>query len=467
MARLHEVVDGIGFNRFHVMLFIQVGAINFAEGAGVLVLSAMLPSMAEDLAISQTGRAMLFSIAFAGVTVGGLLSGPVGDHIGRRPTLLWAHILICVFGTFCRWANTFYCMASLRFGLGIGLGLGIPASITLLVESTPTRYRDPLTGLLTLMFSLGEIFGALGCIIFMPTLTEVGQWTTLCTWATMPSYLMLPVSYMLLEESPRYLAVKCKTEQLRNVLEAMVRWSRSPLGCDVDIDVGSPGSTRSSGPKDVSDIICSLFRHDVRSVTLVCTFLCAVANFVFFGQSYAMAQIFPTLGRTSSTDISPAGHLLTSALFEVPGNLFCFVLVHYAPWGLKTSLQFLLGAITVLSVCLLSVDYGMYGVFFSAAYMIKFAAIAYYAMVYVYIATAFPTKCRGTGVGFCVSAGRLAALVAPLAFGESYLIGGTEAGFLLVTGVMALLAAAMASKAPVDMCGAPLVDAEEPLLAEA
>merc|ERR1719316_478767 len=126
--------------------------------------------------------------------------------------------MITVFGGLCAAATTLTQMFFFRFLLGMGAGIGVPSVVTLLVESAPTAIRSQINNSTGLFFSMGEVYAAIGLILFLPNLKGPG-WRYVYLWGVLPAILIFPFVVACLKESPRWLALKGRREDLMELLQ--------------------------------------------------------------------------------------------------------------------------------------------------------------------------------------------------------------------------------------------------------
>lgn len=428
---LNDVMENLGLGSYQVYTMLLLAGIVVQDGSEMLLLSALIRSMATEFGADPVVRGMAVSVVFVGMLLGGLMSGVIGDRCGRRLTSIGAYMFTCFFGLSCTLAWSMSVVIVLRFFMGIGVGIGVPATTTLMVEILPTKTRAIVySGAWNLMFVLGQMWAAIGLMIFMPDL-KGSQWRTLCIWSAAPSLVLLPFCFLYLKESPRWLMVNRRKDELESLLRYAALCNGHPnLDTTLDESICDPeeqtealrGARGSdAAPDDDSDSDTDLsvvrrlqmcFNSENARTTLICSFLCMVCNFMFYGQSYAFTQEF----RTEKNDwVLPATELLLTSIFTLPGTALAswFILSNI---GNCQSMSFCAASTAALSIFMIAGDYSHPLVYDGSCYMYVLFNTALFNIVYVYVPEAYPSVIRQTGVSMCMSVGRLGSIVAPVIF---------------------------------------------------
>mmetsp|Transcript_3122 Transcript_3122/g.7588 ORF Transcript_3122/g.7588 Transcript_3122/m.7588 type:complete len:337 (-) Transcript_3122:55-1065(-) len=326
----------------------------------------------------------------------------------------------------------------------------------MVVECMPTKYRDNSNNIINAGFPLGELYAGVGCMILMPQLREQGQWRSMCLWSSIPALLAFPFAIWLQHESPRFLLVQNRREELTDLIKSW-RPEERDLQLDAPKDLDSPTGVR--------ERFMRIFAPDMLATTVCLSYCCLVANFTFYGQSYMSAQAFAEIAKPTDT-MSAAAQLTVSASFEFPGALISMLLVAYAPWGFNTSLSGFLSVNAFLAMALITLDLDLQAWYVPATYLIRMSSQGLFLFVYVVVGTAFPTVVRNTGVGFCFAIGRMGSIIAPIVF-ESTTTEEHHEVFIALTASLALAGALMVQWLPEDMKGKPLGEGSATVATEA
>jgi len=141
-------------------------------------------------------------------------------------------------------------------------------------------------------------------------------------------------------------------------------------------------------------------------------YLCFLGNFLGYGMTYALPQVFRQLHGT----LTPAYQILIASIFDIPGVLIVLVFICNKSISHRDGLVFLAACSAVLCLTLISIEHGGKGLYtgLPSAYLLKFTSTAFGNLAYVYLSEVFPASVRASGLAFCVSAGRVGSMAAPL-----------------------------------------------------
>ncbi|MCL6452972.1 MAG: MFS transporter [Alicyclobacillus sp.] len=128
----------------------------------ILTMVPALHSLLGPSQLAATPRYAGFLVSFTllGWATGGILGGIVGDHIGRRKTMIWAILIYAVFTGSSALVGSWWALALTRFLTGIGIGAEWGVGTSLLAETWPPEARTKGAGLLQSGFSLGALIAS-------------------------------------------------------------------------------------------------------------------------------------------------------------------------------------------------------------------------------------------------------------------------------------------------------------------
>ncbi|CAE7279792.1 pol [Symbiodinium sp. CCMP2456] len=91
MLDLDEITEDIGLGRFQLLQQLLVSGVRLADGAEILISSAVLSILQQEWELSPALKGSMMSIIFIGVFFGNLMGGPAADAYGRRLAVLLAY----------------------------------------------------------------------------------------------------------------------------------------------------------------------------------------------------------------------------------------------------------------------------------------------------------------------------------------------------------------------------------------
>ena len=173
------------------------------------------------------------SCALVGCLGGSLLSGMLGDRLGRKRSLLLAGALFAVSSVLTGWAFSFSAFIAWRIVGGLAIGLASNISPMYIAEISPAEWRGRLVSLNQLAIVCGilgaQIFdwqiGTRGARLFSGSLSAAAWnaqygWRWMFTAVAVPA-LLLFVLAGIIPESPRWLVSRGQAADAEAVLARM------------------------------------------------------------------------------------------------------------------------------------------------------------------------------------------------------------------------------------------------------
>jgi SP family xylose:H+ symportor-like MFS transporter len=173
------------------------------------------------------------SCALVGCLSGSLLSGMIGDRLGRKRSLLAAGALFAVSSVLTGWAFSFAAFIAWRIVGGLAIGLASNISPMYIAEISPAQWRGRLVSLNQLAIVCGilgaQIFdwqiGTRGAQLFSGSLSTT-TWNALYGWRWMFTAVAAPAVLLfvlasIIPESPRWLISRHRMDDAETVLARM------------------------------------------------------------------------------------------------------------------------------------------------------------------------------------------------------------------------------------------------------
>lgn len=321
-----------------------------------------------------------------GWATGGIIFGMLSDKIGRVKTMVATLLIYSGFTGLSGFAQGWTDFVIYRFLVGLGVGGMFGAATTLVAESVPGQFRSLALGSLQALSATGNILGSLISLGIQPgsmnQAFNTEGWRVLFFVGILPALLVVPIIFVLREPEA---------------------WKQAKAA-QASKNIGSP---------------IELFRNPRwRRNTLVGLFLGVSGMIGLWGIGFFSPELISTalIGAPQSTVDTVRGW---GTAFQDMGAFVGMLTFTFVASYFSRRLAFL-GAL------LLSMAVTMY-VFKSLntaadAYwmlpMMGFAQLAVFAGYSIYFPELFPTRLRGTGVGFCYNTVRYLAAPAPILFGH-------------------------------------------------
>lgn len=410
---LPRLVERIGLGPAQLKVVLIAGAVWFADGAELLLISSVTEAVSQDWQLTALEEGLVVSFVYIGVFFGNFISGPIGDMYGRRLPIVASFWMIFVLSICSAGAHAFWSLCCFRIGVGISMGLGQPAYQALVAETTPASGRVLMFSLGFSLFAFGEMFSAVLIDIDDPFMEKL-HWRWLLVMGALPAALFGSLAGCVLDQSPFYLACNGEFEEAREVLSRMAQ-SNSKPDLDVNFDTGRL-EAKKAAEADPALQWKMLFTDEMAATTFIMVYTCFVLNFTFYGCLYA----FPNVMGDVDLGSTPATSLIVGALVELGGLLIAIVVASTLPRRLVMKVYLCLSALSLLSFSLAATGDGplMATMRFSGYYGIKFFTSIGYIVAYLYVTEVYPTPCRTTGTSICLAGGRLGAILSPVIFEE-------------------------------------------------
>jgi predicted MFS family arabinose efflux permease len=323
-----------------------------------------------------------------GWATGGIFFGMMSDRWGRVKTMVVTLLVYSGFTGLCGFATNWFDFTVYRFLVGLGVGGMFGAATTLVAESVPGRIRAVALGALQALSAVGNIMGSIISLTVQPGASDVlwgyEGWRVLFFVGILPSLLVVPIIFVLHEPEAWK---RAKAERAAGVgkqvgspveLFRSPRWRRNSI---VGLMLGVSGMIGLWGigffsPELISTALAGAPQSEIDTVRGWGTALQDAGAFLGMIAFTAVASIVSR--RLAFFFAFLAGMLTTAFVFN--------------------SLQTASDAYWMLP-------------------MMGFAQLALFAGYSIYFPELFPTRLRGTGVGFCYNTVRYLAAPAPILLG--------------------------------------------------
>jgi putative MFS transporter len=406
-------LDAVETGPFHRRLLLMVGAGMFLDGFDVYMAGGVLGAMVQSGESTLALNAQFISATFAGMLLGAILAGFIGDRFGRRASyqtnlfLFGAASLIGAFLPSMQW------LIGARFIMGIGLGAEIVVGYAMLSEFMPAHVRGRWLAMLGMVANAGLLGSALVGYFVIPALGWRWMFGIAGAAALFVWYLRKSMP-----ESPRWLEAAGRQAEADAVLTL--------------IEAGSGGERLASAQETPAVAVAAATTQAKPAWDRLFTGI--MINIVVGTVLYGFVSWIPTFLVNSGVSISSSlGYTVIMSLGGPAGAWLAYM--SSDRFGRKKSVLYACLATIVFGICFsfagtptLTVASGFF--LYSAIYFLLSVSIA------TYVPELFGTKYRLRSVGVCSAMGRLATVFSPYAIVFAF----HEAG---IQGVVAFLALAL------------------------
>lgn len=346
------------------------------------LLSYVLVSLAAEWQLSAAMSGFLGSVGFIGMAVGSAMAGSLADRFGRRTVFVWTLLVFSIGTGLTAFATGVAIFIVLRFIVGLGLGGELPVATTYVLESSPDNVRGRRVVFLEAFYAVGSLVAALVSFFVIPSF----GWRIVFLIGALPALYALVLRFSL-PETPMFKSLQAR-QSLREAFKTL--WQKG------------------------------LARRSV-----VTWFLWFVMNFAFYGMFLWLPSVMSLKGYSVVDSI---GYVLIMTLAQVPGYLTAAWLVE--KWGRKRTL---VTAMVLSALAALGFGFAQSTVWLIAfGLLLSFSMLGTWAATYVFTVEQFPTKVRGTGMGWAAGFGRIGSIIAPFIAGAMI---GANISFAVVFGM--------------------------------
>jgi len=403
-SSIDTILNRIGFGWYQVKVFTYLSWITFSDGAEIMVISLVTKILQSDWNLSDGEVELMGGILFLGMIIGTALSGPLGDKLGRKVTLLSGTTVLFVFGVISAFMPDYWSFVLMRSIVGMSIGFLIPIQTAYEVEVCTEKSRGAFVIGTFLCFQVGMLFVVLLAFWLIPSL-DSGYWRELIMIASIPSGISVFFQLLWIDESPRYAALNQKFEYAAFILNKIAKANNAQFLNEEEVSVIT--QTKKPQAESISKRMKRLFSAKYLVVTLQLFYLWFIAGFVYYG----LVFILP---RTLSADSSDKEALVDLAIIntlEIPTAVVPCFLIENERFGRRKTL---LICILVQTIgCVICSFYISQAVFIVTVTVMLFLDLIYFDVIYPYTSEVYDTSIRGTGLSLCSIWARFAGFVSP------------------------------------------------------
>jgi AAHS family 4-hydroxybenzoate transporter-like MFS transporter len=395
------IFDSARFRGLPLLVYCFTALAFVFDGFDITAIAYAAPALLPEWHLTRAELAPVLAAGLAGMGLGSLALGTLGDRHGRRTMLCVCLLIVSVTSLICATAGDRWQLGVWRLLTGIGLGGAIPNASALMAEFAPARSRSLVMAAALVGIPLG---GLLGAEIAARVVPAYGWRALFVIGGVLPGVLAI-VMCLAVPESPRFLARRpARRAELERVL---ARVGGGPWRGDERFVVLEAGVEAAQGR--LRDLWSPTFRRDTFALWLAFS----ASTFAIYG----LANWLPTVlaGAGVPLAMSIRG-LLAFSLGGVVGTLL--VASAMTRFGSRPVLlaALVLGIASTASLVLVPIgsDAKLFPLFAGLALAGASMNGVQVGMVPV-AAHVYPTAVRASGVGWAVGVARLAGVVSAFA----------------------------------------------------
>ena len=399
MSSSNPIIETPKARRFQRRISVLAGAGMFIDGFDVSVIAVALPSLKEAWNITDgIVSGIVASAVVVGMFFGMMFGGRLVDMFGRKKMYMFDLIGFVVFALLAAASQNVWQLIAARFLLGLFIGADYPISSSVTAEFTSPHRRGRLIIFMSLMWQLGAFTAYVTGILLMGTGGHAWRWMLFCGAVLAVLVILLRHN---MPESPRWLRDRGRHDEADEI-EREMREEH-----DLIID------SRRTGPATEKGKMRELFtRKYLRATTFCCVFW-----FAFAVSFYGIQMYTPTI-LTPFTEGRPELAFLGAALIAALGVVGAGIgMITVERWGRRRQIIWcFVGMVVALTILALWASPGLAFLIGLLSVTILLANLGPGVLNMVYPNEMFPTRLRGTGVGFAGSMSRIGSILGVLVF---------------------------------------------------
>jgi MFS transporter, putative metabolite:H+ symporter len=419
-------LDALPLGAFHNRLALIIGAGLLVDGVDVYLTAGVSGALVKEGVASFGQVAQLAMATTLGLGLGGLISGFLGDRLGRRRTMQWTIVLVIVGSIGAAFSPSFEALLGWRLLTSLGLGGETVLAYAMLGEFMPPAWRGRWLARLGFLANLGMPLGlALGYFV----LPNAEGWRTMLA---IPGIAAIAVFILRrqLTESPRWLQSRGRHAEAERIV-AQIETGAAIVGASAR-DTSGPSVAKTSAPR------VRLFTSENRGKLAA-----AIAiNIAIMSAIFGFVSWLPTFFVQSGLDIANSTLFAGVMSLGAPiGTLIGMLITDRIErkWG-------------IVVTSLLAIGLGIVYASADGAAEIMISGLAMVITLYVfgtlgligYVPELFATGVRMRAIGLCATIGRAFIFVLPLAVVVLFERFGQAGVIVLVSIILAIQAAVVA-----------------------
>ena len=392
MVKIKNYIDSYPSNfRQYLIIFICF-FLNLVDGVDVLVMSYTAPVIVSSWDIASDSLGVVFSSGILGMAIGALLLASYADKIGRKKIILISIIIISFGVILTGFSQNLYQLIIFRFFSGVGIGAMLATTVSLVSECSPNRSKDFWVSFVLSGYPVGAILAGYLSNVILANFS----WESVFFIFGTASLVFIPIVYLFISESADFLNTDQNKIQNKPVL--------------------------------------SLFSEAYLNKTIKLW----MAFFFSFACLYFLISWIPKLVTESGLSLKLG--IYSGTIFNL-GAFFGIITQGYfsTKFGLKkTIFCFLL----LTSVIMMQIDFFIGTNFMLILFgILGFSIQGGFVGLYSVAARIYPSEFKTTGIGWGIGAGRLGAVIGPLAAGIFIVSGLGISTIFLIFAICTLISA--------------------------
>jgi putative MFS transporter len=412
-------LDRLPVSSFHYRVFWLIGAGMFFDGIDIYLASSVLAATTQSKFSTLDQNIQFISLTLVGMTIGGLVTGFLGDRFGRRFTYQFNLLVFGLASLAAAFAQDMNQLIACRFVQGIGFGAEIVVGYSTLTEFVPPKTRGRWLAFMSFLVVAGFPVTALLGYLVIPTFGWRPMFVVAGVGALVVWYLRKR-----LPESPRWLEAKGRAAEAEALMLAIEK--EVAAGAALPPPPAAPATTAPA-------TAMALLRPPLLQRMAVGSWVLITINTLVFTFVIFLPQFFLRQGLTISQSLGYTVALAAGSLVGCALGAFAADAIGRRP--------------SIIGASIVTIITGwVYAQFSAASDPAIVLGVGFVLMVAIYVQVAiliavytpelFPTDIRLRANGICHTLGRLATVVSPFIAGALLARYGLSGVIGLMTGLL-------------------------------
>jgi putative MFS transporter len=393
-------LDRLPVSSFHYRVFWLIGAGMFFDGIDIYLASSVLAATTQSKFSTLDQNIQFISLTLVGMTIGGLVTGFLGDRFGRRFTYQFNLLVFGLASLAAAFAQDMNQLIACRFVQGIGFGAEIVVGYSTLTEFVPPKTRGRWLGFMSFLVVAGFPVTALLGYLVIPTFGWRPMFVVAGVGALVVWYLRKR-----LPESPRWLEAKGRAAEAEALMLAIEK--EVAAGAALPPPPAAPATTAPA-------TAMALLRPPLLQRMAVGSWVLITINTLVFTFVIFLPQFFLRQGLTISQSLGYTVALAAGSLVGCALGAFAADAIGRRPSIIGASIVTIITGWVYAQFSAASDP----GIVLGVGFVLMVAIYVQVAiLIAVYTPELFPTDIRLRANGICHTLGRLATVVSPFIAG--------------------------------------------------
>lgn len=402
-------MEEVSINRFHYKMFAYAAGSTFVDGYVIGIIAVALFLMQRQFEMSVTMVGLVGMATLAGMFVGGMIGGYLTDIFGRKKMFLIDMLILLLVSILQYFITSPVQLFILRFILGVAIGVDYPIAGALMAEFAPKKNRGQLLGGLNGFWYIGY---AISYVVgYLLTYLGDSSWRWMLTSSAVPVAFLL-IARLNMPESPRWLVSKGREDEAKAIIQKI-------FGDNVVMPNDEEETEEKTNFLDI-------FRNGYGKWVFFVSAFWSLSVIPTFAMGTYIPEIIANFGFADGTS-----EYLGSALINIIYLVGLIPILHLIEkYGRRPTLfvPFFIASIALFLLGIASNYHLPFGVILFLFVLYGAFNTAIGAHQWVYPNELFPTRIRGTAMGFITGLTRIISAISTFLFPiilETYGLGTT------------------------------------------